>query len=42
LALQRKHSGTKKWNGKLLNVLAIDIFKACDSFDGYIAPGGTS
>jgi hypothetical protein len=27
---------------EIIKCSAIDIFKACDSFDGYIAPGGTS
>jgi hypothetical protein len=34
--------GTQEMEREVLNVLAVDIFKAQpNSFDGYIAPGGT-
>ena len=34
--------GTQEMEREVLNVLAVDIFKAqTNSFDGYIAPGGT-
>ena len=35
-------SGTQEIEKEVLNVLAVDVFKAKpDSFDGYISPGGT-
>ncbi|MBL7887116.1 MAG: aspartate aminotransferase family protein [Flavobacterium sp.] len=35
-------SGTHELEREVLNVLAVDVFKAQpDSFDGYISPGGT-
>ncbi len=35
-------SGTHKLEKEVLNVLAVDVFKAQpESFDGYISPGGT-
>ena len=34
--------GTQEMEREVLNVLAVDVFKAQpDSFDGYISPGGT-
>lgn len=34
--------GTQEMEREVLNVLAVDVFKASpDSFDGYISPGGT-
>lgn len=39
---EKAFKGTQEMERKVLNVLAVDIFKAQpDSFDGYIAPGGT-
>ena len=39
---EKAFSGTQEIEREVLNVLAVDIFKAKpDSFDGYIAPGGT-
>lgn len=39
---EKAFKGTQEMEREVLNVLAIDIFKAQpDSFDGYIAPGGT-
>ncbi|WP_130733231.1 aminotransferase class I/II-fold pyridoxal phosphate-dependent enzyme [Flavobacterium sp. J27] len=39
---EKAFSGTQKIEKEVLNVLAVDIFKAKeDYFDGYIAPGGT-
>jgi glutamate/tyrosine decarboxylase-like PLP-dependent enzyme len=41
-ASERAFKGTQEMEREVLNVLAVDIFKAePDSFDGYIAPGGT-
>ena len=39
---EKAFSGTQEIEREVLNVLAVDVFKAKpDSFDGYIAPGGT-
>lgn len=39
---EKAFSGTQEIEREVLNVIAVDIFKAKpDSFDGYIAPGGT-
>jgi tyrosine decarboxylase/aspartate 1-decarboxylase len=39
---EKAFKGTQEMKREVLNVLAVDIFKAQpDSFDGYIAPGGT-
>jgi len=39
---EKAFSGTQEMEREVLKVLAIDIFKAeIDSYDGYIAPGGT-
>jgi glutamate/tyrosine decarboxylase-like PLP-dependent enzyme len=39
---EKAFKGTQEMEREVLNVLAVDIFKAQpDSFDGYIAPGGT-
>ncbi|MGG7033869.1 MAG: pyridoxal phosphate-dependent decarboxylase family protein [Flavobacterium sp.] len=39
---EKAFSGTQKIEREVLSVIAVDIFKAePDSFDGYIAPGGT-
>jgi tyrosine decarboxylase/aspartate 1-decarboxylase len=39
---EKAFSGTQEIEREVLNVLAVDIFKAKpNSFDGYIAPGGT-
>lgn len=39
---EKAFKGTQEIEREVLNVLAVDIFKAqADSFDGYIAPGGT-
>ncbi|UQD55443.1 pyridoxal-dependent decarboxylase [Flavobacterium sp. K5-23] len=39
---EKAFKGTQEMEREVLNVLAVDIFKAePDSFDGYIAPGGT-
>lgn len=39
---EKAFKGTQEMEREILNVLAVDIFKAePDSFDGYIAPGGT-
>jgi glutamate/tyrosine decarboxylase-like PLP-dependent enzyme len=39
---EKAFKGTQEMEREVLNVLAVDIFKAKpDSFDGYIAPGGT-
>lgn len=34
-------SGTQEIEREVLNVLAVDVFKMEEDFDGYIAPGGT-
>jgi tyrosine decarboxylase/aspartate 1-decarboxylase len=39
---EKAFKGTQEMEREVLNVLAVDIFKAKpNSFDGYIAPGGT-
>jgi glutamate/tyrosine decarboxylase-like PLP-dependent enzyme len=39
---EKAFSGTQEIEREVLNVLAVDVFRAKpDSFDGYIAPGGT-
>lgn len=39
---EKAFSGTQEIEREVLKVLAVDIFKAeIDSYDGYIAPGGT-
>lgn len=39
---EKAFSGTQEIEREVLRVLAVDIFKAeIDSYDGYIAPGGT-
>lgn len=39
---EKAFKGTQEIEREVLNVIAVDIFKAePDSFDGYIAPGGT-
>jgi len=39
---EKAFSGTQEMEREVLKVLAVDVFKAeCDSYDGYIAPGGT-
>lgn len=39
---EKAFKGTQEMEREVLNVLAVDIFKAQpNSFDGYIAPGGT-
>ena len=39
---EKAFSGTQEIEREVLQVLAVDIFKAeIDSYDGYIAPGGT-
>ncbi|WP_177733810.1 pyridoxal phosphate-dependent decarboxylase family protein [Flavobacterium inviolabile] len=39
---EKAFKGTQEMEREVLNVIAVDIFKAApDSFDGYIAPGGT-
>lgn len=39
---EKAFKGTQEMEREVLNVLAVDIFKAePDTFDGYIAPGGT-
>ena len=39
---EKAFKGTQEIEREVLNVLAVDIFKAePDSFDGYISPGGT-
>jgi len=39
---EKAFSGTQEIEREVLNVLAVDVFKAKpNSFDGYIAPGGT-
>lgn len=39
---EKAFKGTQEMEREVLNVLAVDIFKAePDAFDGYIAPGGT-
>ena len=39
---EKAFRGTQKIEREALNVLAVDVFKAeVNSFDGYIAPGGT-
>ena len=39
---EKAFSGTQEIEREVLNVLSVDVFKAKpDSFDGYIAPGGT-
>lgn len=39
---EKAFAGTQNIEREVLNVIAIDIFKAApDSFDGYISPGGT-
>src|SRR6476620_7110911 len=39
---EKAFSGTQEMEREVLKVLAVDIFKAeADSYDGYIAPGGT-
>lgn len=39
---EKAFKGTQEIEREVLNVLAVDIFKAeANSFDGYIAPGGT-
>lgn len=39
---EKAFRGTQEIEREVLNVLAVDIFKAApNSFDGYIAPGGT-
>lgn len=39
---EKAFSGTQEIEREVFNVLAVDVFKAKpDSFDGYIAPGGT-
>ena len=39
---EKAFSGTQEIEREVLNVLAVDVFKAKpESFDGYIAPGGT-
>jgi tyrosine decarboxylase/aspartate 1-decarboxylase len=39
---EKAFSGTQEIEREVLNVIAVDIFKAeVDSFDGYISPGGT-
>jgi len=39
---EKAFKGTQEMEREVLNVLAVDIFKAePNSFDGYIAPGGT-
>ncbi len=41
-ASERAFQGTHEIEREVLNVIAVDIFKAePDSFDGYISPGGT-
>ncbi|WP_162126968.1 pyridoxal phosphate-dependent decarboxylase family protein [Flavobacterium phycosphaerae] len=41
-ASERAFQGTHEIEREVLNVIAVDIFKAApDSFDGYISPGGT-
>lgn len=39
---EKAFKGTQEMEREVLNVLAVDVFKAKpDSFDGYISPGGT-
>lgn len=39
---EKAFSGTQEMEREVLKVLAVDVFKAeIDSYDGYIAPGGT-
>ena len=39
---EKAFAGTQNIEREVLNVIAVDIFKAApDSFDGYISPGGT-
>lgn len=39
---EKAFAGTQNIESEVLNVIAVDIFKAApDSFDGYISPGGT-
>lgn len=39
---EKAFAGTQNIEREVLNVIAVDIFKATpDSFDGYISPGGT-
>ena len=39
---EKAFAGTQNIEREVLNVIAVDIFKAkLDSFDGYISPGGT-
>ena len=39
---EKAFAGTQNLEREVLNVIAVDIFKATpDSFDGYISPGGT-
>ncbi|WP_432671635.1 pyridoxal phosphate-dependent decarboxylase family protein [Flavobacterium sp. SM2513] len=39
---EKAFAGTQNIEREVLNVIAVDIFKAIpDSFDGYISPGGT-
>ena len=39
---EKAFAGTQKIEREVLNVIAVDIFKAeIDLFDGYISPGGT-
>jgi tyrosine decarboxylase/aspartate 1-decarboxylase len=39
---EKAFSGTQEIEREVLNVIAVDIFKATpNEFDGYISPGGT-